>query len=367
MEAAESTGAGGRKWRRRRLRSLRLALAIFGLAVLPVLLEVTLLAHASRDGIFAIDFHQTFLPAANKLAAGHSPYPAYGYPPLVAFALVPLTFVPSPALVFTIVLALSVPGALWLLGVRDWRCYGAAFLWAPVYHGLQTANVTILLLLAAACCWRYRDLPRSVAVSGGLGIAAKLISWPLLVWCAATRRLSAAVGAAAVAVIVTLGLWASIGFSGLLDFPKNTNTLQKQVSPGSYTLKAVAIDAGLPAVVGTALSAILVLAVLALCIIYGRRGDDRRSFSFAVLACIVASPIVWLHSFVFLLAPVALYRPRFSAIWLLPVVLVAGSGTGNGAPWQTALVLGVSGLVFVGCVFREPKPDGAFRRVGRRP
>ncbi len=354
-------GADWGEWRRQRLQSLRLALAIFGFAVLPVLLEVTLLAHASRDGIFAIDFHQTFLPAANKLAAGHSPYPAYGYPPLVAFLLVPLTFVPSPALVFTIVLALSVPAALWLIGVRDWRCYGTAFLWAPVYHGLQTANVSILLLLAAALCWRYRDMARSVAVSGGLGIAAKVISWPLLVWCAATRRISATLGAVTVAVAVTLGLWASIGFSGLLDFPKNTNTLQKQVSPGSYTLKALAVDAGLPASVGTALSAALVLVVLALCVVYGRRGDDRRSFSFAVLACIVASPIVWLHSFVFLLVPVALYRPRFSPVWLLPVLLVAGSGTGNGAPWQTLLVLGVSGFVFVRSVYfgSAPEPEPA--------
>jgi Glycosyltransferase family 87 len=346
------TGSHG--WWERRVRALRVVLPVFALAVLPFLFEGVFLAHAARSGILAIDFKQTFLPASQALASGHSPYPAYGYPPLVAFALVPLTFVPAPSVVFTILVALCVPAALWLLDVRDWRCFGAAFLWAPVFHGIQTANVTLPLLLAAACCWHFRDRPRPAAISAGLGIAAKLICWPIAVWLAATRRSRTAVGAVAVAVVVTFGLWATIGFSGLLDYPSSTNGLQEKMAPGSYTLKAVALDAGLPSVVGTALALGLAVAALVLCVAYGRRRDDRRSFSFAVLACVVASPIVWLHSFAFLLAPVALFRPRFSALWLLPVVLLAGSGTGNGAPWQTALVLGVMGFVFCASVVRVP-------------
>jgi hypothetical protein len=354
MEVAEGTRASALEWRRRRVRALRLALVAVGLGLIPFLLEGLMLAHAAHKGIFAIDFNQTFLPAARKLAAGHSPYPEYGYPPLMAFLGVPLTWLPSPDVVFTVVLALCVPLAMWLLDVHDWRCYGVVFLWATVYHGLQTANVSILLLLSAAAAWRYREAPWRAGVAGGLGVALKFISWPLVVWYAATGRFKAAVRVCVVAAAVTFGLWATIGFSGLLEYPRNTNQLQQQMSPGSYTVKAVAIDAGLPATVGTILAVALALGVLVLCIVYGRRGDDRRSFSFAVLACVVASPIVWLHSFVFLLAPLSLARPRFSPLWLLPVVLVLGSGTGNGAPWQTALVLGVSGLLFVASVFGKP-------------
>jgi len=347
------TGSPG--WCGRRARALRVVLPFFALAVLPFLFEGVFLAHAAKSGILAIDFNQTFLPASQALASGHSPYPAYGYPPLVAFALVPLTFVPAPDVVFTILVALCVPAALWLLDVRDWRCYGAAFLWMPVFHGIQTANVTLPLLLAAACLWHFRDRPRPAAISAGLGVAAKVICWPLVVWLAATRRTRTAVGAAAVALLVTLGLWSTIGFSGLVDYPASANSLQEKMAPGSYTVKAVAMDAGLPSGVGTALAIGLAVAVLGFCVAYGRRGDDRRSFAFAVLACVVASPIVWLHSFALLLAPVALFRPRFSALWLLPVVLLAGSGTGNGAPWQTALVLGVMGFVFWFSVVELPR------------
>ena len=62
------------------------------------------------------------------------------------------------------------------------------------------------------------------------------------------------------------------------------------------------------------------------------------------MAMIVASPIVWMHSFVLLLIPVAVMRPRLSAAWLLPVAFLIGAGTGNGAPWQTAGVLALSVL-----------------------
>ena len=38
-------------------------------------------------------------------------------------------------------------------------------------------------------------------------------------------------------------------------------------------------------------------------------------------ATLALSPIVWLHYLVLLLVPLAIMRPRFSAIWLLPVLL----------------------------------------------
>jgi hypothetical protein len=88
--------------------------------------------------------------------------------------------------------------------------------------------------------------------------------------------------------------------------------------------------------------ALVALGVLAGAVICGLRGDDRRSFAFAAAAMIAASPIVWMHSFALLLAPVAVMRPRFSAAWLIPLLMVIGSGTGNGAPWQTAGVLGIA-------------------------
>ena len=39
---------------------------------------------------------------------------------------------------------------LWVLGVRDWRCYGLGFLWPPVTDGILTGNLSLLLAFAAA-------------------------------------------------------------------------------------------------------------------------------------------------------------------------------------------------------------------------
>ena len=43
-----------------------------------------------------------------------------------------------------------------------------------------------------------------------------------------------------------------------------------------------------------------------------------RSFTCAVAATLALSPIVWLHYLVVLLVPMAIARPRFSPLWLLP-------------------------------------------------
>jgi glycosyl transferase family 87 len=342
-------------WLQRRATALRTAVFIWAFIIGPAALNAYLLYSAEQRGILALDFHQTLLPAAERIVAGDSPYPEFGYPPLVAFLLTPFAVVPAPEVLFTILLASGVPLALWILGVRDWRCYGAAFLWGPTFHALQSANVTIGLLVGIALCWRLRDRWRGLGIAGGLTIAAKVICWPLGVWSLATRRVRSAIGMAAVAVVVTFGLWAVLGFSGLVDYPGNIERLNTAVSPDSYTVKALAGDLGTPEVVATVLAIGLAMAALLLCVLLALRGDERRSFSFAVLAVIVASPIVWLHSFALLLAPLALLRPRFSGLWLLPVVLLFGaSGTGNGETWQTALVLAVAAAVFLGAVGRWP-------------
>ena len=55
--------------------------------------------------------------------------------------------------------------------------------------------------------------------------------------------------------------------------------------------------------------------------VFARRDDDARSFTCAVAATLALSPIVWLHYLVVLLVPMAILRPRFSVLWLLPVLL----------------------------------------------
>ena len=335
--------------------------ALAGLVALPLVLYAVMLHTFWDRGELGIDLTHTLLPAAREIADWSSPYPAYGYPPLVAFALVPLTLLPSPELVWTGLLAAGLAASLWVLRIRDWRCYGAAFLWGASFHAIQTGNVTIPLLLATALAWRARDRVVAAGTWSGLAIATKIICWPLALWLAATRRLPAALTSVVVAGGVTAILWGSLGFAGLVDYPSSLDKLETTQSGSSYTVRALFEDLGAPALGQVAWYA-LVLAVLAGCVLAGRRANDELSFSLAVLACVIASPIVWLHSFVLLLAPLAVHRPRFGTVWLLPALLWFGSGTGNGTPWQTALVLGVAGIAFVLAVL----PATVVARVGRR-
>ena len=73
--------------------------------------------------------------------------------------------------------------------------------------------------------------------------------------------------------------------------------------------------------VGRALTVVAGGALLVGCFLFARREDDARAFTCAVAATLAISPIVWFHYLVVLLVPMAILRPRFSAIWLLPVLL----------------------------------------------
>jgi len=203
-------------------------------------------------------------------------------------------------------------------------------------------------VVGLAACWRWRDRSRRAAVTGGLTAAAKIIAWPLVVWFAATRRWGAAAGTVVVAAGVTFGLWAVLGFSGLGGYLNSLGSLADSEAPNGYTIQALASDAGLSGPFPGLLGSALALAALAGIVIYARRGDEARAYACTVAAVIVASPIVWLHSFALLLVPVAILRPRLSPVWLLPAAFwFYSTGTGNGSSLQTALTLGTAALVIV--------------------
>ena len=72
-----------------------------------------------------------------------------------------------------------------------------------------------------------------------------------------------------------------------------------------------------------------------------RRGDEVGSFACAIAAALAFSPVVWLHYLVLLAVPLGIARPRFSALWLLPIVLWVCPRAGNGdglQPFLPALV-----------------------------
>jgi hypothetical protein len=137
-------------------------------AALPAVAVAALFAGAMQDDAVAFDFRPIHR-AAEQIVDGVNPYPGprdaldaasgpYVYPPLPAIASIPLSLLSFEAagLLLMALLVLTVAATLAVLGVRDWRCYGVAFLWPPVLSAVQTGNVTIVLGLCAALAWRFR-------------------------------------------------------------------------------------------------------------------------------------------------------------------------------------------------------------------
>ena len=314
-----------------------------------------------------------YFPAAEALLEGEHIYPAgpgvsisdYIYPPMTAVAVVPLSAfsVQAAELIFAVLLVLAFAATLAVAGVRDWRCYGLAFLWPPVLDGIQTGNVTIFLGLAAALVWRFRDRSRTAGVALGLGVACKLVLWPLAVWLAATRRSAALLWTIGVGVATLAATWSMIGFEGLVDYPdlvrRSTEIYERQ----SYTIYALALDFGLGSTIARALWLALAVGTLVLAVGAARRGSERQAFVLAIAATIACSPIVWLHYFALLLVAAAVSQPRLTPVWFLGLPMHAFVTTGfyNGSTFQTGATLATA-AVTVAVLLRWPSTAGSGHR-----
>jgi hypothetical protein len=114
----------------------------------------------------------------------------------------------------------------------------------------------------------------------------------------------------------------------------------------------------------TALTGVLALAVV-LAVVAAARGNDgdRRSLSVAVVGALLITPVLWLHYLVLLLVPIALARPRLSALWFAPLAFwVTPLAHSDGSVWRTCFALGVAALI----VLRTVAPS-ASAGAARRP
>ncbi len=348
------------------------------LVFFAVSITLAVVAMSSARGLLAWDVRFAYLPAAEAVLDGDSPYPAlddpiledqkgYVYPPQLLFALLPFT--PLPNGVVGLIVAAGLVALLLLtvqiLGVQDVRCYAAAVLWVPSLSGVLLGNVSIPLAFAAAVAWRYRAEVWKPAWALGLAISAKFLMWPLLVWTVAMRRLRATAWALAIGIVVTLGSWAILGFDGLMGYPDLLRRLSDIQSDRSYSLVGMASTAGLGEPVGQALTLLVGGSLLVGCVLFARRSDDERSFTCAVAATLALSPIVWLHYLVVLLVPVAIARPRFSLLWLLPVLLWVSPRPGY-AEGIATFMPGLAATILVAILLARPEQAEA-ERVPHQP
>jgi hypothetical protein len=254
----------------------------------------------------------------------------------------------------TAIMIILVLVTLVVAGVRDWRCIGAFALWAPTVAAVQTANLTLPLALAVAVVWRFRDRHWS-GLPVGIAWAVKLFLWPLAVWLLATGRRYQAGLAVVFALFLVVASWAAIGFSGLGEYPELMRRLTAEREGEALTLYAVGFGLGLPSLMAKAIWLGAGVAALAASIALGRRGDDAGSFCMAVAAAVLLVPVVLLHYVVLLAVPLAIMRPRFDAVWLLPLLLWVVPGVEEAREtWQAALTVAVM-LVMVGACFWRPR------------
>jgi alpha-1,2-mannosyltransferase len=148
-----------------------------------------------------------------------------------------------------------------------------------------------------------------------------------------------------------------LGFEGLERYPAMLRRLSDLEAEESYSLVGAASALGLGDVEGRLIAAGLGVALLVASVVFARRGDDLRSFTFALAAAIALTPIVWLHYLVLLLVPLAIARPRFSAIWLMPLILWLTPLNGNGEAIQPLLPALVAATVILVALL-EPQPEG---------
>jgi hypothetical protein len=369
-------------------------IVVFG--IVPIVALCFLLANSLGLGsrLAFWDFHALWT-AGHDVLNSRSPYPpgargalagqqAFVYPAPAAVAAAPLALLPFTvsSVAFELLSIGALVAALWIVGLRDWRCYGLAFLTRPVLHGLTLGAVTPVLTLGLAAAWRWRD--RRWIAGGAVAalIVLKVFLWPMLIWLALTRRLASALTALLLAAVTTALAWAVIGFDGLRAYPHLLDLLSQVLEGKSYSLVALGLSLGTGAAAGRALAAIVGAACLGLIAWRGRAsGADGWTFTLAVGAALALSPIVWLHYFMLLLVPIAIASPKLGPLWLLPVAfwIVGGqsidpviwsggssatatlTGPPVGSAWVIAYGIAVAAIVMVAAAVNSAWPDSATR------
>jgi hypothetical protein len=324
--------------------------AIWLLGVAPLALAALMLTAEAHNGLLGFDFRGTLWEPARLILHGTSPYPPpvvgaldHGnpsvYPPLALWLAVPLAVLPFTLAywTWTAILVAGLIAALYLLGVRDWRCYTLALGSCPVVFGIVFGNVALLLVPLAALVWHKRDDPRWSGVALGAAIAIKLVLWPLVFWLVAARRRAPAGVAVAVAASATFVAWAALGFAGLADYPRLLSENTHVYGEHSWSLLAGGVGLGLSGSAANVASWIAGLALLGVAVGVTRRpGRERHGFGLAVVSSVALMPVLWVYSLAVLLVPVALSGRRhglqwylFAGLWVAALVprTVAEAGT----------------------------------------
>ncbi len=278
---------------------------------------------------YAFDF-RVFWDAGHAFIDGQSPYPEQSaaviaskqnflYPAPIAALFAPFSLLPFglAAALFSVLVAAAPIVTLWILGVRDWRCYGAVYLGLPLVLSVGLGTISTFLALGLAVLWKYRDRPVVAAPVLALLVVSKLFLWPLGLWFLFTRRSRTAFAAAALGAVASFFAWWHVGLDTLSVYPDLLRLVAEVEQADSFSPTSLGIALGVSA--ETAQLASMALGLLlfgAVAARRSRREDDLTMLVVALAAALICSPIVWGHYLVLLFVPLAIARPHFGLIWL---------------------------------------------------
>ena len=326
------------------------------LTLLPIATQLVARRRYIADGWF-FDGHWLWI-GWHRVAHGQNPYIDFLYPAPAAVLPAPLGFLGYRAAMisWTLLLIAAIVLALLALGVRDWRCHTVALMSMPAISSIHLGTPTPLLLLAAACAWRYRNRPWAVAAAVAFAVGFKLLLWPLFVWLVVTR-FKTSLKAAAATVMLVLGCWAIIGFAGASSYGNRLTGTEDIDQFRGFSVIALAHRAGLALGGAHAVSVIVTLGCIAVIVAAGRWGGptaDRDAYIAALATSVVASPVVWGHYVLVVYAALALAVPRFGIEWLLPLAFwVVPHQVNGGSATRIVLVLGLFVTMMVWFARRE--------------
>jgi alpha-1,2-mannosyltransferase len=297
------------------------------------------------------------------------------YPPFAAVLAAPLALIPQAVVEvgWTIAGAVAIVAILHRCGLTGWvlglGAAGSVFLVTPVTQTLAFGQVGIFLValvfLDLAPGPRLfpgrRVLPEGVLT--GLAAAVKLTPGLFLVYLLMVRKWRAAIACAISGAVVTVVSFAlapapSIDFWGRL-LHGDTGLGHSLIYYTNQTVYADIVRAfGLTsasALVGLALSAVVAALGVWASVRWHRLGDARFAVVLCGVAGLLASPVSWLHHFVWVVPLAVCLVDR------APAVVTSDGGLQRTQP-RLPIGVRVLGLVFVGWVIAAPfqrLPNGA--------
>jgi hypothetical protein len=141
--------------------------------------------------------------------------------------------------------------------------------------------------------------------------------------------------------------WAELGFAGLRAYPHLLADVSRGEGPQSYSLAALFHGVVPSWTAATTVDTVVGAGLLLLMLEAGRRRRDRDAFALAIVAALVLTPLLEMHYLAALLVVIALYRPRFSVVWLVPLLIWGAPATVAGSTFQVVHVLAVAAAAVI--------------------